>query len=356
MDAVVDGFDLDAVLAAAGKLGEDLGAYSATMLCAMGAKLGLTDALAAGPATPAELARRADVDERYVLEWLRGLRAAGYVDQDVDAGTYRWHPPFELLMTDAAGPFAMGGLYDMVGALAPQLDRIVDAARTGQGVSQDEYPPEVPRGIARINAPIYEHQLATEWVPQVDGLVARLEQGAGVAEVGCGGGRALIALARAYPASTFVGFDIYPPAVEMARANVADAALSDRVRIEALDGTGQVPGVHDVLLLFDVLHDSGDPAAILGNARRALDDGGSALIMEPSSDDDDTANLGPVATSLYATSMSYCLPVSLAAGGPGLGTCGLPEQALRDLCLAAGFSTLERTSVFHPAQALYVAR
>jgi 2-polyprenyl-3-methyl-5-hydroxy-6-metoxy-1,4-benzoquinol methylase len=346
--------DPEVLLPAAGKLGEDLGAYSATIMCAIGNRLGLTDALAAGPATPAELAGRAGIDERYTLEWLRCLVAAGYVDRDGTA--YRWHPPYDLLLTDAAGPFAMGGLYDLVGALAANINEVVEAARGGHGIAQSDYPPDVPAGIARINAPIYDHALVDEWMPQADGVVEALQSGAAVAEVGCGAGRALIALARSYPDATYTGYDVFAPALELARTNAAAARVSELITFEQLDGTGALPGRHDVVLLFDVLHDSGDAAAILANVRSALNDGGRVLIMEPRSQDDPAANLGPVATTLYATSLAYCLPVSLAAGGPGLGTCGLPEAALRDLCLAAGFTTLDQTPVFHPAQALYIAR
>ena len=51
----------------------------------------------------------------------------------------------------------------------------------------------------------------------LDGVVAKLEAGARVADIGCGHGASTILMAQAYPASTFVGTDYHEGSIEAAR-------------------------------------------------------------------------------------------------------------------------------------------
>ena len=132
--------------------------------------------------------------------------------------------------------------------------------------------------------------------------------------MGCGAGRALVELARAYPRSRFVGFDPDPAQIERARANATAAGVADRVRFEASTVDA---GPYDVVFTFDVVHDAGDPLGLLRAVRAALRPGGTYVCAEINGADSLAGNLNPFGALYYGVSVLYCLSVSLAAGGPG---------------------------------------
>jgi SAM-dependent methyltransferase len=210
--------------------------------------------------------------------------------------------------------------------------------------------------MCRFSQGMYDNQLVQQWVPSVPGLAEKLAAGSSYADVGCGAGRALLRLAEAFPASKFAGYDAFPAQIERARAAARDAGLEDRVRFEVLDAAAGLPERYDVISTFDVVHDSVDPASLLGAIRRGLNEGGTYLILEMRSHDDPADNVGPLATLLYGVSVLYCMTTSLAGGGEGLGTCGLPPAKLRELCAAAGFASVQEIPLEDPFNALYAAR
>lgn len=163
-------------------------------------------------------------------------------------------------------------------------------------------------------------------------------------------------LARAFPHSSFVGFDSFDGQIERARRHAEEAGLSDRVRFELHDATGGIPGCYDLITTFDVLHDAAEPPALLRSIHQALSDDGTCLIMEMNCTDDARDNVGPLGTLMYGISMLYCMTTSLAGGGAGLGTCGCPPAKVRELCLEAGFATVERLAIEDPLNALYAVR
>ena len=80
-------------------------------------------------------------------------------------------------------------------------------------------------GCERFFRPGYNAHLIAEWLPALDGVVAKLEQGASVADVGCGHGASTVLMAAAYPNSTFVGSDYHEGGIETARARAEEAGL-----------------------------------------------------------------------------------------------------------------------------------
>jgi SAM-dependent methyltransferase len=325
------------------------------LMAALGDRLGLFRAMAAlGPATPASLAEHAGVVERYAREWLNAMAAAGYVHHDDGRFTLpAAHVP--VLAVDDT-PASLGAILQWTFGIAPALDAVADAFRTGRGVEPDRYGPDLWPAIDRLNAPAYANALVQRWLPHLPAVEAALRAGADVADVGCGGGRALIELARAFPASRFVGFDIGAGQVERARANAAAAGVADRVRFERRDAIEGLPGSYDVVFTFDVLHDSADPPAITRGIRAALRPTGSYVCVEINCADTLAGNLNPLGALFYGVSVLFCLSYSLAAGGPGLGALGLPEPRLAELCAAAGFATVHRVPIDDPMNALYEVR
>jgi SAM-dependent methyltransferase len=334
----------------------DISGTAATVLAAIGDRLGLFQVLATyGPATSAELATRAGVDERYTREWLSGLTAARYLEYEPASRRFTLPAAYVPVLAQEGGSRFFGGSYQAwLGALGI-LQPLLDAFRHGGGVPFEEYSPDVWDGMARRSAAWFDHLLVQRWLPAVPAVQAALTRGALLADVGCGYGRALIRLAQAFPASRFVGYDVFAPNVARATEEAQEAGVGDRVHFEVRDVAGGLPEPFDVVTTFDVVHDAVAPRALLRAIRQGLRADGTYLCLEFSCPDALEADAGdPLAAVGYAGSLLYCLTTSLAHGGEGLGARGLPERKVRELCAEAGFSRVGRAPLEDPFNVLYV--
>ncbi|HET6529554.1 MAG TPA: class I SAM-dependent methyltransferase [Actinoplanes sp.] len=320
------------------------------LMAALGDRLGLFRGLAGGPATPAELAREAGIAERYAREWLAAMAAAGYLAYDDPTGSFALPAAHVPVLAADDTPASLGSILQWTLGVLPALDAVATAFRTGQGVPPEAYGADLRAGIERLSAPAFVNALVPVWLAHLPEVRRALTAGADVADVGCGAGRALIELARAFPRSTFTGFDPDPQQVERARANAKRAGVDQRVRfVPATVDDGR----YDLVCTFDVVHDVGDPLGLLTAIRAVLRPTGTYLCAEVAGAATLAGNLNPFGALYYAVSVLYCLPVSLAAGGPGLGSLGLSEPALHDLCLRAGFGSFRRLPVDDPLNAVY---
>ena len=344
----------DEATAFTGRVLGDTAAAATVVMAAFGDRLGLFKSLAkAGPATSAALAKRTGLDERYVREWLNGMYAADYLMFDPAGSTYALPETHVPTLAAEPSPVFFGGvLQELIGAVQ-RYDAILDAFRSGGGVHHSHLHPDVGLGTARFTAAWHDHLLVPEWLPLVPDTRALLERGADVADVGCGAGLACVHLARAFPASRFVGYDVSVEAVEAARMNAKAAGVEDRVSFEVRDASAGLPRMFDVVTTFDVVHDAVAPRALLRSIRDALRAGGRYLCLDINCSDQTTKNVGPIATLLYGFSLLYCMTTSLAEGGEGLGTLGLPESVLRSLASEAGFSAVRRVEMDNPFNSLY---
>jgi SAM-dependent methyltransferase len=341
----------------AGRIVSDLSAATVSTLAAIGDSVGLWGALAGGgPATSHELAARTGTVERYVREWSAAMASAGYIEYD--PATERFELPVEhaLVLVDDSTPAYLGGTVQLVRGMSETADGVEAAFLDGGGVSIDQYGERFWDGLERSTGTSFDHALVQAWVPAIEGLDERLREGALVADVGCGTARALIRLATAYPNSRFHGYDVAEEAVERARRAVEEAGVDDRVEIRLLDGSEGLPERYDVVCTFDVIHDAADPRGLLAAVRGATAPDGVYLCLEINCADRPEDNAGPLGTVLYGLSLGYCLSVSLAEGGAGLGTLGLPEAKLRQLALGRGFSDVTRVPVEDPFCSLYLLR
>ena len=230
------------IVAFLGRVLGDMAATYTSVLVAIGDRLGLFRALAPAPATADELASLTNTNERYVAEWLAGLSAAGYVEHDVSTDRYTLPPAHAVAFADEGSPFCVAGMYENFLGLTGVLEQVSDAFRTGEGVRYAEYPPSVFDGMARMSGAALENVLVPKWLPLVPDVEARLAAGVRVADIGCGQGRALLAMARAFPKSTFVGVDFHRPNVELASARAGALGLGDRVHFETGDAGRGLPG------------------------------------------------------------------------------------------------------------------
>ena len=334
----------------------DYAGANAFFMGAIGDRLGLfVDLTTNGEASSTELAQRTGLDERYLREWLGGMAAAGYLSYDPDDGRYampRGHVP---VLSEEAGPWFLGAaFYDFSTNFGDSFRLLLEAFRSGEGVPQEVHGAEVAHSIDRFTAPWYENMLVPVWLPAMPDVLHRLEAGAAVCDVGCGRGRALVKLAEAFPWCSFTGFDVYQPAIDGAIQRAREAGVEDRVRFEVRDVAHGLSDRYDVITTFDVVHDSVDPSGLLGAIHEALKPDGRYVCLDINCADRPEDNTGPLGTVFYGLSLAYCLPVSRAQGGEGLGTVGLPESKLRELALAVGFTDVGRAPIDDPFSAIYV--
>lgn len=315
------------------------------LMCSIGHKTGLFDAMAElEPAPSAEIAAAAGLDERYVREWLAAMTAGGIVEHDPATGSYALPPEHAGLLTRSAGPLNLTTYCQYVSLLGQVEDEIVDAFRDGGGVPYDRFP-RFQELMAESSGQRMATALLPEVIPLLPGGADRLATGIDLADVGCGSGRTLNRLAAEFPASRFVGFDIAEGALDRARAEAADAGLTNVEFVArdaaALDETERF----DVVTSFDAVHDQAHPAAMIAGIFGALRPGGTYLCVEPKASSHLHENLEmPTAPMMYTISTMHCMTVSLAYGGEGLGT-AWGEQRAVEMIGGAGFDPIVVTGI-----------
>jgi SAM-dependent methyltransferase len=334
----IDQAKLQALL---GRAVVDIGANFHAALTVIGDKLGLFRTLRdLGPTTPEDLAKRTGTHERYVREWLAAMAAGGYVTYDGAAEQFSLSEEQALALLDADLP----GAFLLAQAAVKSEPRITSAFQSGHGVGWHEHDPALFEGTERFFRPGYVANLVPTWIPALEGVPAKLEKGARVADVGCGHGSSTILMAKAFPASQFVGFDYHERSITRAREAAKREGLGNRVRFDVASATDYPGTGYDLVAFFDSLHDMGDPVGIAGHVRRSLAPDGTWLLVEPFAHDRLEQNLNPVGRMYYAASTMLCTPNSLAQEvGAALGA-QAGEARLRQVATAAGFARFRRAA------------
>ncbi len=333
----------------------DLGATMAAGNVVVGHRLGLFAALAGEPGTSDDLARRTDCDPRYIAEWLRGQAAGGYVDYDATTDTYSLSEEQAFVLANPDGAvYAPGAFVLALGSLKAE-QRVVDAFRNGGGIGWHEHDTDVFVGCEQFFRPGYLANLTSGWIPALDGVEAKLQAGAKVADVGCGLGASTILLAEQYPQTTLIGCDYHAESIELAAKRAADAGVGERIAFEVASaqtfgGTG-----YDLVTTFDCLHDMGDPIGAATHIRQSLADDGTWLIVEPYAGDAVADNLNPVGRVYYGFSTFLCVPNAMSQpGGYSLGA-QAGESAIAQVVERAGFTRFRRAAET-PFNIVYEAR
>ena len=345
MTVVAESIDEQRLMTFVFRAVDEVGATLNAALVVMGDKLGLYRAMAGSePVTPAELASRTGTGQRYVEEWLNAQAAGAYVEYDPPTGTYRLPAEHAVALTDPSSPAFLPGFFQLALGSVISSPRIIEAARTGTGFGWHEHTPDVHEGCERFFRPGYHANLVTSWLPALDGVVAGLERGARVADIGCGHGASTILMAQAFPQSTFVGSDYHDASIATARERAAEAGVSGRVRFVTSAATAVEGEAFDLVTMFDCLHDMGDPAGAARHVRSIIAPDGTWMIVEPAAGDRVEDNLNPVGRAYYGFSTLLCTPSSLSQEvGTALGA-QAGEMRTRGIVEQAGFSRFRRVA------------
>jgi SAM-dependent methyltransferase len=334
----------------------DVGTVVHGALCYIGDRTGLFKAMAgAGPLTIEQLTTKTGLNTRYVREWLGAMATARYVEHDAAHNTYLLTPEYAAVLADEESPFFIGGYFQMAQAAVTVAPKVAEAFKTGKGVTQAEYPVSFFEAAERNSRTRYLHKLLRKWIPAMPQVVERLKSGGIAADVGCGGGRAAIMIAQAFPKARLFGYDIHTESIQRARRNAAAEGVADRVSFDTLDGAELPAAKFDFVSTFDVVHDAIDPVGLMSAIRRSLKDDGTYLVQEVNVSDKVEENMKPLGKMVYSVSTLYCMTTSLAHGGAGIGT-AMGENKARELAVAAGFARFTRLPIKDDFAVLYELR
>jgi SAM-dependent methyltransferase len=323
----------------------DLSAGYAGVMISLGSKLGLYKAMAgAGPLSAREIAARAGCAERYVREWLNSQVAGGYIGYHAISDTYELSPEQALVLADENSPVYIPHAWNTPASMWFDEHKSIEAFRTGKGVSWGEHEDRLFCGVAAFYRNGYRGSLVSQWLPALDGVVAQLEAGIAVADVGCGFGYSTLLMAEAFPRSRFHGFDPHAPSIEEARRNAVEAGLGDRVSFEVARATTYTGEKYGLICFFDCLHDLGDPVAALRHAAEHLAPGGTVLLAEPFANDRVEENISPIGQAYYAASAVLCCAHAISEGGPFALGAQAGEARLAEVARKAGFTHFRRAA------------
>jgi len=253
----------------------------------------------------------------------------------------------------------LGRIFDSIPHRADIIQRLPEAFRTGLGLSWDDRGEGSIQSTESTFGNWYRQVLVPGALPLLDGMVARLEAGCRVADLGCGTGIALIEMAKAYPKSEFHGYEVSALSLARAEENRAAAGTANVFLYDLKEAPLPADAGFDFITTFDCLHDMTDPEKqAAAPIRAALKPDGVWFIVDIDGGATFEENLQkPAAPMLYAMSVLSCMSSALSEpGGAGLGTLGLPEPALRAFVLAAGFTRFRRLDLSHPINAYYEVR
>ena len=330
--------DPDKLMAFVFRAVDEVGAALNAALVVMGDQLGYYRALADGPIGAAELAQRTSTGDKYAREWLNAQAAGQYVSYDPASGTYTLCPEYAIALTDESSPAFLPGLFQIAIGTIRDSTRIIELARSGDGLGWHDHNSDVHEGCERFFRPGYLANLVDSWLPALEGVVDKLQRGGRVADIGCGFGASTVLMASAFPASEFVGSDYHRTSIETARQRAAAAGVADRITFEVAPATGFAGSGFDLVTTFDALHDMGDPVGAARQVFEALDVDGTWMVVEPIAGDHIQDNLNPVGRVYYGFSTLLCTPASLSQSpGLALGTQAGPAR-IRDVTVAAGFT------------------
>src|SRR5918997_5271 len=273
-------FDQKRAEAFAERLMDVLNSGALALMTSIGHRTGLFDVMAGlPPSTSEQIALAADLNERYVREWLGAMVVGRIVEHDPENGTYRLPQEHAAFLTRAASPDNIAAFAQYIPLLGSVEDGIVESFKNGGGVPYSAFP-RFHEVMAEDSGQTVLPALREHILPLVPGLIQRLEKGIDVLDVGCGSGRALNLMARSFPNSRFVGYDFSEEAIARARAEAQEHGTTN-TRFEVKDAAAlDEVDSYDLITTFDAIHDQAEPAKVLRGIAAALREEGVYLMQD----------------------------------------------------------------------------
>jgi ubiquinone/menaquinone biosynthesis C-methylase UbiE len=325
----------------AGQMIGMLNSAGLAVLTSIGHRTGLFDAMATlAPSTSQQIAGAAGLNERYVREWLGAMTTGKIVEYDAGRKTYRLPPEHAGSITRAAGPGNIASFMQFVALMGNVETKVADCFRKGGGVPYSEYP-EFQQLMAENSARVHDATLVSVILPLVPGLVARLQSGIDVMDVGCGQGHAINLMAKEFPASRFTGVDFSDEGIAAGKAEAKALGLKNSSFVAQDAAKLDTSKKYDLITSFDSVHDQAHPDRMLKGISDSLKPGGVYLCVDVAASSNLEDNIDhPMGPFLYTASTLHCMTVSLAYGGAGLGTVW-GEQKAREMLTGAGFKAVD---------------
>lgn len=328
----------------AGKVIGDVAGALSLFLAYIGDQSGVYEALDKnGPVTLEQLASKTGLNQKYLDQWLGCNATAGYVSYDPDNETFWLTPEQALVMSREGQPACLQGFIQAVVSQYDEQEKAVETFKSGKGRPWSEQSTCCFLGTDRFFRPGYEANLISSWLPSLTGVTQKLEKGAKVADIGCGHGSSTVLMAKAYPSSTFHGYDFHEDSIKQARQKAKEAGVTNVefhvARAQDFEGKD-----FDLACIFDALHDMGDPVGASKHIKEALKPDGTFMLVEPLAGDTLQENLHPLGQIFYAFSTTVCTPCSLSQEvGLGLGA-QAGQKRLTDVLNQGGFASIRRAT------------
>ena len=306
------------------------------------------------PSTSEQIADAAELNERYVREWLGAMVAGRVVDYDPENKTYQLPPEHAAFLVRTAAPDNMAVFTQYIPLLGTVEDQIVECFKKGGGVPYSAFG-RFHEVMAEDSGQTVVAALMDSILPLVPGLIEDLENGIEVLDVGCGSGRALNLMAKSFPGSRFTGYDFSEKAIAAGKTAAQKQGLTN-LHFEVKDVTSlEIIDRFQLITAFDAIHDQVYPDRVLKEIANALALDGTFLMQDIAASTHVHKNIDhPVGPLLYTISVMHCMTVSLAANGAGLGTMWGEEKA-REMLQEAGFTKIDVKKLPHDFQnAFYI--
>ncbi len=314
------------------KIMQDVAAAAVVPLMRIGDQLGLFKKLSRlGEVSSEKFALEAQVDERYLREWLYALSAAGFVSYNKEEQTFSLSPEQAAVFSNEEGPANMIGAYDVLTGAVHNEEDVKKAFKTGEGVPYEDACPICFQGTARFFKPSYQANLIKKWLPLIEGFEEKMRSGGSFADIGCGHGLSTLMVAEAFPSGKVSGFDIHGPSIEQAKKLAKQSGFLEKIEYGVADAKSY-KGSFDYIAFFDCLHDMGDPVGAAKYANDHLNEDGSVILIEPTANDNPEDNFNIFGQMYYSFSTMGCIPTSKSQEiGLGLGAQAGPTRLIKVL-------------------------
>jgi SAM-dependent methyltransferase len=313
--------------------------FTATHLIHIGDKLGLFKVLNDNKKglTTSELASELGLHEPYIKIWCQTALYLEILDYD-EGGIFKFQPYMNEILGDKSNFRNMLGRFNsLVNVTGERFKESIEQYRTG--IALEGYSPEDSEIVAEATKPFHRYlNVYFKNLPSTNPIKQMLEKGSNFLDIGCGNGNLIIQLATLFTNSRFTGVEPSPYGINVARKNIEQLGLQDRVFVENLGGEElQYKEEFEIACMTVVFHEINPSVRFkaLENIYNALKKGGTLIIFEPtypeSFDDLKNSNYGSVIIHQFNET--------------SLGAVFLNITEQNEMFAKVGFKDIQRTSL-----------